>query len=113
MYAEKGEWHLSKSVSISHIISTVLLVITVVGLAMGAENRLTVVEQSEKHTTASRIAAEAAIKSEIKEVQQEVGEVRRSQEELRRELKADGLRREEKIDRLTEILMRGSRNGSS
>ena len=40
-------WHLKKEISIGHIVSTVMIVLAMIGYAAGIENRLTKVETNQ------------------------------------------------------------------
>lgn len=91
-------WHVSKTVSVGHILTSILIVIGGIGALITFENRMTTIEVEQKNY-------EEVTAAKFVEVNRSVHRLEDKTEALRREMKADGTRREQKLDRLIESLV--------
>lgn len=84
MSEDQRSWHLDKSVSIGHIVTTLVAVGAFVAWAMRQENRIATVETITKQNTLS-IEVEKADRKDLKnEIRAELREIRALLEEMRR-----------------------------
>lgn len=88
--SERREWHLDKTISVGHLISTVTIALSVFVWAMALEKRV------EQHAIQIQMIKESQVHEQSR------------LEAMRLEIKADNLRMEDKLDRLlqTQIQMR-------
>lgn len=97
-----SSWHLEKSVSIGHLMSTISFITVGVFYMAGLEGRISQADIERKH-----------IKESIARVEQQQSaqgqQIGRKLEEMRTEQKQDTRRIEEKIDRLIERELNGRR----
>lgn len=73
--AEKNAWHLDKSVSVGHLVSTAVAIAVFVGWAINQENRVTKIEErvaaalaNNAEETSERKALKDEIKADLKEI---------------------------------------------
>lgn len=83
MAEDQRSWHLEKSVSIGHIITTIAVMGSFIAWAMKQENRMATIESATKQNTAA-IESEKADRKDLKnEIRSELREIRALLEGMR------------------------------
>lgn len=96
-----ADWHLEKTVSVGHIVTTLSVAFGVIWYMAGLENQVDIVRQEQAYLRQSiaRVETQADFKTR---------EITKRFEKIREEQKADSRRIEEKIDKLIERELNGA-----
>ncbi len=97
-----ADWHLEKTVSVGHIVTTLSVAFGVIWYMAGLENQVDIVRQEQVHIKQSLIRVETQTDNKTREITKRF-------EKIREEQKADNRRIEEKIDKLIERELNGVR----
>jgi hypothetical protein len=102
MSDERREWHLEKSVSVGHIVTTLVVAAGAVAYFSALEHRISSVAMDVEKQASAIVRIEDQQKAQDGWITQKLEVIRSEQNAMRVEQKRDNQRIEDKIDRLIE-----------
>lgn len=98
----RRQWHLEKTVSVGHIVTTLTVAVGAVWYFSALEHRIDTVAMDVEHQARTVSRIETQQKAQDSWIASKLEEMRKEQNEMRVEQKRDNQRIEDKIDRLIE-----------
>jgi hypothetical protein len=102
MSDERRQWHLEKTVSVGHIVTTLSVAVGAVWYFSALEHRIETVALDVDHQARAVARIENQQKAQDSWITNKLEDIRKQQDEMRVEQKRDNQRIEDKIDRLIE-----------
>lgn len=102
MSDERRQWHLEKTVSVGHIVTTLSVAVGAVWYFSALEHRIETVALDVDHQARAVARIESQQKAQDNWITNKLEDIRKQQDEMRVEQKRDNQRIEDKIDRLIE-----------